>query len=262
MVLMSKDVHIESSHGYHLAATLDMPDTTPVAWAVFSHCFAGSRFTPGAKRVSQRLAQEHSIAVCRFDFSGLGQSGGHFPDTTFDENVADVLKVSQWLAENYEAPSLLIGHSLGGATVSRAAHYLPAVKAVATIGSPVHPGRGVLRFMADSTKDPLDPTLEFPDVVPIDIHGSKLTISGTYARNLVAQNPRQYFAAMDCPLLLLHSRDDHIVDFSQTAEILTLAPHATLHELQNSDHLLLGPGAGHTAADILAEWAKPILRES
>lgn len=260
-MITSKDVHIESSKGYHLAATLDLPQDAPSAWAIFAHCFAGSRFTPGARRVSQRLAEKHSIAVCRFDFSGLGQSGGHFPETTFDENVADIKAVSHWLAQNFAAPALLIGHSLGGAAVSRAAHEMPEVKAVTTIGSPVHPGRGVLRFMADSDKDPLDPELEFPDVVPMDIHGAKLTISGAYARNLVAQDPGYYFPAMTMPLKLLHSRDDHIVDFSHTAEILALAPHASLHELEDSDHLLLKPGAGQEAADIIAQWALPILTQ-
>lgn len=260
-MLTSKDVRIESSRGYRLAATLDMPDTPPAAWAIFSHGFAGSRLTPSAKRVSQHLAKVHSIAVCRFDFPGLGQSEGNFLDTTFDENVADVIRVSNWLAENYQAPSLLIGHSLGGATVSSAAHQMPAVKAVVTIGSPVHPGAGVLRFMTGPTKDLLDPTLEFPDVVPLDLHGTKLAISGNYARSLVAQNPRHYFGAMDIPLLLLHSLDDHIVDFSHAAEILKLAPKATLHELVDADHLLLRPGAGRQAADIIASWALPILKK-
>ena len=112
----SISVQLPSSAGHTMAGTIDMPDTEPVAYALFAHCFTGSRFTPAAARVSKTLA-EQSIACLRFDFPGLGQSTGDFHETCFSENVADIISAHQWLADNYRTPQLLIGHSLGGAHV-------------------------------------------------------------------------------------------------------------------------------------------------
>lgn len=87
-----------------MAATLDLPDTDPIAYAMFAHCFTGSRFTPAAARVSKTLA-ESGVACLRFDFPGLGQSEGDFSKTTFNSNVDDIVAASQWLTEHYSLHS-------------------------------------------------------------------------------------------------------------------------------------------------------------
>lgn len=91
-----------------MAGTIDYPDSPPVAYAVFAHCFTCSRHVPAASRVCKTLA-EHGIAALRFDFPGLGQSEGEFEDTTFTTNVEDIIAASRWLADNHEAPQLLVG---------------------------------------------------------------------------------------------------------------------------------------------------------
>ena len=72
-----------------MAGTIDFPDSPPIAYAIFAHCFAGSRHTPGAARTAKQLT-EFGIATLRFDFPGLGQSAGEFGDTTFSQNVDDI----------------------------------------------------------------------------------------------------------------------------------------------------------------------------
>ena len=134
-----------------MAGTLDLPDTPPIAYAVFAHCFTCSRFVPAASRVCKTLA-EHGIACLRFDFPGLGQSEGDFADTTFTTNVDDLIAATQWLAEEYEAPQLLLGHSLGGAAALKAATRpeMDSIRAVATLGAPFDAAHAVLHF-ADQT---------------------------------------------------------------------------------------------------------------
>ena len=86
------------------------------------------------------------IAVLRFDFTGLGHSKGEFANTTFTSNVEDLVQASNALASRGFAPSLIIGHSLGGAAVLKAATEIESIKAVVTIGAPFDPGHVTHNF--------------------------------------------------------------------------------------------------------------------
>src|SRR6202165_4378446 len=102
--------------GYQLAATLDMPEREPLAYALFAHCFTCGKDVLAAKRIAVALAAK-GIAVLRFDFTGLGSSEGDFANSTFSSNVADLVRAADHLRKTRKAPSILIGHSLGGAAI-------------------------------------------------------------------------------------------------------------------------------------------------
>src|SRR6185312_12271979 len=103
--------------GAVLAARLELPaGTAPRAYAIFAHCFTCGKDGFAASRTARALT-DHGIAVLRFDFTGLGQSGGDFGHTGFSSNVHDLVAAADFLRARYAAPSLLIGHSLGGAAV-------------------------------------------------------------------------------------------------------------------------------------------------
>jgi pimeloyl-ACP methyl ester carboxylesterase len=123
--------------GHTLVGLLETPpDRVPTArYALFAHCFTCSKDVAAATRISRALAAR-GIAVLRFDFTGLGNSDGDFANTNFSSNVADLIAAARKLEQDYEAPALLIGHSLGGAAVLAAVHALPSVEAVVTIASP------------------------------------------------------------------------------------------------------------------------------
>jgi len=74
--------------GTELAARLDLPAGPHLTTALFAHCFTCSKDIPAARRIAARLAGM-GIAVLRFDFTGLGHSGGEFANTTFTSNVGD-----------------------------------------------------------------------------------------------------------------------------------------------------------------------------
>ena len=133
--------------GGTLAARLDLPEGQVCATALFAHCFTCSKDIPAARRISSRLAAQ-GIAVLRFDFTGLGHSEGEFANTNFTTNVADLLLAANALENQLMAPQLLIGHSLGGAAVLKAAGDIPAARAVATIGAPFDPAHVTENFGA------------------------------------------------------------------------------------------------------------------
>src|SRR5471030_2356035 len=145
--MSSHKVSFMGAHGVELAARLDMPLGLPRAYAIFAHCFTCSKETKATTYVSAALA-ERGIAVLRFDFTGLGGSGGDFASTNFSSNVEDLVCAADYLRQHYRAPSILIGHSLGGSAVLGAARRVPEAVAVATIGSPFDPAH-VLHLIKD-----------------------------------------------------------------------------------------------------------------
>ena len=108
----SQRVEFPGSLGHALAGRLDTPDHDPRAWAVFAHCFTCSKDTKAAAYLAQALAAG-GYGVLRFDFTGLGGSGGDFANTDFSSNVNDLVAAADWLRAEHGAPTLLIGHSLG-----------------------------------------------------------------------------------------------------------------------------------------------------
>ena len=106
--------------GQQLAATLDTPEREIAAYALFAHCFTCGKDVLAAKRIAVALAAT-GIAVLRFDFTGLGSSEGDFANSTFSSNVADLVRAADHLRETRKAPTILIGHSLGGAAILAAA---------------------------------------------------------------------------------------------------------------------------------------------
>src|SRR3954469_19010227 len=126
------------AEGQQLAAALDLPDGAIRAYALFAHCFTCGKDVLAARRIATALAAR-GIAVLRFDFTGLGSSEGDFANSTFSSNIADLVRAAGYLRENRKAPSILIGHSLGGAAILAAASQIPESKAVAAIAAPSDP---------------------------------------------------------------------------------------------------------------------------
>src|ERR1700749_1165924 len=115
------------SEGQQLAAALDTPEGPPHAYALFAHCFTCGKDVLAARRIAVALADK-GIAVLRFDFTGLGSSEGDFANSTFSSNVAALVRAAGHLRETREAPTLLIGHSLGGAAILAAAGQIPSAR--------------------------------------------------------------------------------------------------------------------------------------
>src|ERR1700741_5425932 len=122
--MRSERTEFRGADGQNLAGRIDLPDGNVRAHALFAHCFTCGKDISAASRIARALV-DHGIAVLRFDFTGLGASEGEFANTNFSSNVEDLINAANYLRENYAAPALLIGHSLGGAAVLAAAEDIP-----------------------------------------------------------------------------------------------------------------------------------------
>ncbi len=235
--------------GDTLAARLDMPSGQLRATAVFAHCFTCSKDIPAARRISQRLAAM-GIAVLRFDFTGLGHSDGEFANTNFSSNVQDLVHAAEYLAETGTAPSLLIGHSLGGAAVLKAAGEIPSIKAVVTIGAPFDPSHVVHNFGTS-----LDEIKEKGEA-KVSLAGRPFTIRQDFVEDVSAANLAPAVSDLKRALLVLHSPIDQTVGIENAANIFGAAKHPkSFVTLDKADHLITSKEDAEYAAEVIAAWS-------
>ena len=234
--------------GYFLDARLELPEATPKAFAVASHCFTCTKDTITVFRVSRRLA-EQGIAVLRFDFTGLGGSEGEFAQTNFTSDVKDVLAAVDFLRDNYAAPSLLIGHSLGGTAMLEAAISIDSVKAVVTIASPSQPDHVLHHFGHALTM------LEQGLSSSIEVAGRHYDIEPQFIQDLRQYDMQQRLASLDKPVLIFKVINDALVDGENADEISAwTGGKSRIVTLEQADHLLSNRDDAAFVADEIFSW--------
>jgi uncharacterized OsmC-like protein/pimeloyl-ACP methyl ester carboxylesterase len=238
-----------SADGNRLSARLDLPAGPVQAYALFAHCFTCGKDINVAGRIAAALARR-GIATVRFDFTGLGGSEGDFANTDFSSNCADLLAAIAHMRAANHAPSLLIGHSLGGAAVLAVAADAPEVRAVAVIGAPFDVGHVVHQFREKV------PEIEAAGEAVVNLAGRPFTIRRDFLDDVAHQDQRARIANLHRALLVMHSPIDSIVGIDNAREIFEAARHPkSFISLDDADHLLSRPADAAYAASLIAGWA-------
>ncbi len=247
----------KNEKGEQLAARLDLPaDEKPLAYAVFAHCFTCTKNLNAVVNINRALAQE-GIATLRFDFTGLGESEGDFSHTSFSSNVSDLIAAADFLKQEFDAPKLLIGHSLGGAAVLQAAKYIPSSIAVATIGAP-----SSLTHLARYLK-PQQTAVATQGETEITLAGKTFTIRKQFLDDLERVPMHETIQDLNKALLLFHSPLDSIVGIENAAEIFQAARHPkSFISLDRADHLLSTREDSLYVGSVLAAWVRKYLEIS
>lgn len=254
--MQSLKVEFQNESGHRLAGILDMPLAEVQAYALFAHCFTCSKNLKAATNISRALTAA-GIAVLRFDFTGLGQSEGEFADTNFSSNVADLLAAAGFLAGNYEAPAILVGHSLGGTAVLQAAAAIPSAVAVATIGSPSEPTH-VAHMFGDARSD-----LEEKGEAEVTLGGRPFTVRQQFLDDLGKHKLPQTIGTLRKALLIMHAPLDDVVDIDNASALFVAAKHPkSFVSLDDADHLLSSNEDSLYAGSVLAAWASRYLPSS
>ncbi len=243
-------VSFKNANGQSLSGRLDFPlISKPKAYALFAHCFTCSKNLKSVDHISQAFTSL-GVAVLRFDFTGLGQSEGDFADTNFSSNLSDLTDAYAFLEENYEAPRILVGHSLGGAAVLHVGAEMEKVQAVATVGAPADPGH-VSHLLSEGRA-----ALENEGVAEINIGGRPFKMKKQFLEDLEKRAQKDVIKNLRKPLLILHSPQDTIVGIENAQEIYSKAMHPkSFVSLDRANHLLTAEKDAKYVGMMIANWA-------
>jgi len=243
-------VSFKNLDGVSLSGRLDFPiGTKPKAYVIFAHCFTCSKNLKSVDRISRAFTQA-GMALLRFDFTGLGQSDGSFADTNFSSNLSDLQSAYDFLSENYEAPQILVGHSLGGAAVLHVASSMDRVKAVATIGAPATPEH-VTHLLKNGRE-----SLEKEGEAEVNIGGRSFKMKKQFLDDLEKRESRGVIKQLNRALLIIHSPQDQIVGIENAQQIYEQAMHPkSFISLDGSDHLIQKEADAMYVGQVIASWS-------
>ncbi len=247
-------VTFTNQEGQTLVGRLEFPaDRHPHNYALFAHCFTCTKNLSAVKNISKALTS-NGFAVLRFDFTGLGESDGDFADTNFSGNVADLVAAASFLKEKYQAPSLLIGHSLGGAAVIFAAAEIPSVNAIATVGAPSNP-----KHVKHLFKSGLEEIKANGEAI-VNLSGRDFKIKKQFVDDLETKSLPETAKALRKPILIMHSPQDDTVGIKNAEEIYLAAHHPkSFVSLDGADHLLFDKKDSTYVGEVISGWAKRYL---
>lgn len=248
-------IKFTNSFGHELAALIEFPENEkPKGYALFAHCFTCNKNLTAVKNIGRALTN-NGIAVLKFDFTGLGESEGDFENTNFSSNVEDLISAAKFLEDEFVAPDILVGHSLGGAAVIFAAKHIKSIKAVATIGAPSNP-KHVSHLLKDGIEE-----IQKNGKATLTIGGREFKIQKQFLEDINRQNMNETVNNMGKPLLVMHSPQDTTVGIENAAEIYQAAWHPkSFISLDGADHLLSNKEDSLYVGTMIANWASRYIK--
>jgi putative redox protein len=243
-------LEIKNKKGHRLQAYLELPaNEKPSHFAIFAHCFSCNSNLNAVKNISRSLSN-HGFGVLRFDFTGLGRSEGEFAESHFSANVDDLLAVNDFLTENYKSPSLLVGHSLGGAAVIVAGSKLENIKAIATIGAPATVNH-VTHLFSHAIED-----VKEKGEIEVHIGGRPFKINQDFVNDFGKTDLPKIIKTLRKPILVMHAPFDKIVGIENAHQIYHNAMHPkSFISLDDANHLLSNKADSIYVGNLIGTWA-------
>lgn len=246
--MSTEEMTFPGSTGARLAGVLHRPDGEARGSVLLAHCFTCSKDLHTMTRLSNGLA-DAGYAVLRFDFTGIGESGGDFSHKTVSHNVRDIVAAARALIERGYGPCALLGHSLGGAAALLAASRLKAVRSVAVIGAPASPGH-VRHLLTDHEE-----AIRREGEAVVEIAGRPFPVSLGFLDDLERHNETGEVARLGRPLMVVHAVEDGTVPIAEGERIFAAAQHPKAFvSLPDTDHLLTSRASAEAALGLIVAW--------
>ncbi len=244
-------VQFKNREGHELSGSLELPiDSKPHNFVLFAHCFTCSKNLTAVRNISAAMVSR-GFGVLRFDFTGLGESEGEFSQTNFSGNVEDLIDAAEFLKVSYSSPSLLIGHSLGGAAAIFAAANIGSVRAIATIGAPSEPVHVKKQLKGKLSE------IKYEGQATVQLAGREFTVRQQFLDDLEDKKLLACVKKIRKALLFLHSPQDAVVSIKNAEELYVNAHHPkSFISLDGADHLLSEKEHSLYTGEVIASWAQ------
>ncbi|SDR88330.1 alpha/beta fold hydrolase [Gramella sp. MAR_2010_147] len=250
------DVSFKNTDSKELKGVLVLPtNKKPANFILFAHCFTCNKNFHAPSNISKNLASQ-GYGVLRFDFTGLGDSEGDFEDTNFTSNVEDLIAAAEFLKAEYKAPSMIVGHSLGGAAALFASKKIESIKCMVTINAPSN-----LSHVQKHFESSLD-EIEKEGFANIKIGGRGFKIKKQFIEDLKTNQDASALKEIRKSLLVMHSPQDEIVSINHAEELYKAAWHPkSFVSLDGADHMLSNKEDSEYVAAVISAWASKYLKE-
>lgn len=239
----------KGTNGHNLVAEFDTPDNKEQKIiALYAPCFTCTKNLRAIKYIAKSLNKK-GISLFRFDFPGLGESEGDFSKSNFTSNLENIRFAYNYLKDNYEAPKLLIGHSLGGAAMMRLTMEFPEIVATAVIAAPDTPAHLAEKL----EKTMFDANLY--GSAKRTIGGMEYELSKQFFDNLIEETKNHDLSKITKPVLVFHSPDDDTIDIKYSIKNFELVKgHKSFITLNNVGHLMMKPKDAEYVGTLIASW--------
>lgn len=226
-------LNFRDHRGRLLCGQIDVPENgIPLRGvAVYAHCFTCNKNYKAAVYIARAL-KARGVATLRFDFSGLGGSEGEFSKTTLSDNKEEVIAAANFMKGNGMIPSILIGHSMGGAAAVLAANEIHEVKLVTTIAAPSYANRLTPR-LESVRRDALE-----NGSGKLNLIGREFEIGKGFFEDLKRHSVKECVEGWEKKLFVIHDPDDDIVPFACAEDLMNWAPFPkSILKMEGAGHL-------------------------
>ena len=217
--------------GVSMVGTLELPDGEPAPVALLLHGFNGTRnelpvhdTDEGVfERTARRLA-EAGYASLWIDFTGSGESGGDWSETTFQGQTADALAALEWLrnSQMVDGSSVaLLGWSQGGLVAAHVAAVESDIRSVtlwAPVDNPMLTYAELLGVETIREAQSLSPDTPITRPLP---WGGETTLNASFFQAMPVTSTTAAISKYAGPLQVIVGENDTVV-FSQPASGLML----------------------------------------
>ncbi len=124
-----------------------------------------------------------------------------------------MIAAADFLEKHCDAPTLIIGHSLGGAASIFAGNQIPSIQVIATVGALSDPEH-VTHLLSDKVIE-----IESEGKAVIQIDGRQFIIKKQFLDDLRDHKMLEVLSKSNKAILVLHSPKDRIVEIENTAKI-------------------------------------------
>ncbi|WP_300436362.1 bifunctional alpha/beta hydrolase/OsmC family protein [Christiangramia sp.] len=250
------EVSFKNSSSKVLKGVLELPtNKKPKNFVLFAHCFTCNKNFHAPSKIGKSLASK-GYGLLRFDFTGLGDSEGDFEDTNFSSNVEDLIAAAEFLKKEYVAPTMIVGHSLGGAAALFASKQIDSIKCIVTINAPSNLSH-VQKHFETSVDE-----IEQAGFANIKIGGRSFKIKKQFIKDLKSNEDASALKEIKKSLLIMHSPQDKIVSIKHAEDLYRAARHPkSFVSLDGSDHMLSTKEDSEYVGSVISAWAGKYLKE-